>query len=257
MSVLLFPPKNTASVRVFCFPFAGGNASAYLKLISRLPEWLDVCLVELPGHGTRSQEALVNDVQKLSSKLHQELKAYCDRPYVLFGHSMGALIALELAHYIQQQPNEVVKKYCQSLIVSGRPAPSHARLGQDHRLLDDDALMQNLSRFGGIPPELEQYPELMELAIPILRNDVSLIELAEPGQVYLKPLPIPLLAVSGTTEPDFNYDGLISWRHYTSQWLGAKQIEGDHFYFQKPKGLEQLCRLICMQCEALEVKALA
>ncbi|WP_299018428.1 thioesterase II family protein [uncultured Photobacterium sp.] len=83
MAVLLFPPKNTASVRVFCFPFAGGNASAYLKLISQLPEWLDVFLVEMPGHGTRAQEALVNDIQTLSGQLYQELKGYCDRPYAL------------------------------------------------------------------------------------------------------------------------------------------------------------------------------
>ena len=248
MSVLLFPPKESALVKVFCFPFAGGNASAYLKWTSQLPEWLDVCMVEMPGHGIRSQEVLVNDIQKLAKQLYQDLASYCDRPYVLFGHSMGALVALELAHYIQQQPDSVVTGYCKSILVSGRPAPSHALLGHNHHLLDDATLLQNLSRFGGIPKELEEYPELVELAMPILRNDVSLIELAEPNQVHLKQLDIPLMAVSGTNEPDFNYEGLVSWRHYTTEWLGAHQISGDHFYFQEPKALEQLCGLIKMHC---------
>lgn len=248
MSVLFYQPNSQALVRMFCFPFAGGNAAVFKGWGRALPKWLDICPVELPGHGSRYNEPFIRDIKTLMQTLINELNIYFDRPFIFFGHSFGALISLSLAHLIENRLQNSKAKLL-SVIVSGRPEPSHALMDSRHQTLDDQQFLQWLSRFGGIPTELMEYPELMELALPVLRNDVMLIDYLEKTQKSLPPLSTPLMAISGTDEPDFDFTGLAAWKKYTKQWLGAYQITGGHFYFQTPSAFNSLSQLICMHCD--------
>src|SRR5882672_3393844 len=86
------------SARFFCLPYSCGSATAYARWRRLLPSWIDVQPVEWPGRGTRMDEPLMTDPHRLAEKLAGELQPALDCPYALFGHSLGALVAFEVAH---------------------------------------------------------------------------------------------------------------------------------------------------------------
>src|SRR3982750_485989 len=90
-------PRIDASVRLFCFPYAGGGTSIFHSWPGKLPPGVEVCAIQLPGRGRRLWEKPFSQMPALVSALTQELSDFLDRPFAFFGHSMGALIAFELA----------------------------------------------------------------------------------------------------------------------------------------------------------------
>ena len=94
-------PQPEAALRLFCFPFAGGGASIYRAWGKLFGAAVEVCPIQLPGRENRFSEPAFKDAQALAQALASQLQLYSDKPFVMYGHSMGALVAFELARVLQ------------------------------------------------------------------------------------------------------------------------------------------------------------
>lgn len=224
-----FPPlRASVSLRLFCFPYAGGSAATFRRWSKALPPTVEVCPVLLPGREARLGEAAFSNVAPLLEALVPALVPHLDKPFVLFGHSMGALVAFELARKLRRES----KPLPEHLFVSAREAPDFALTQPPLSHLPDDDFIHALSRFNGSEQGALQHPELMKLMLPSLRADFALHEqyqyLEEPA------LECPITAFGGLQDTATEADGLNAWRAFTSGSFTRRMFPGDHFFINSP-----------------------
>jgi medium-chain acyl-[acyl-carrier-protein] hydrolase len=216
-------PDPRARLRLFCFPYAGGGASIYRGWIGRFPSWVDVCPVQLPGREERIREPAFTHMDALCAALLPTLAPYLDQPVALFGHSMGALIAYQLATRLHDPENGPVH-----LLVSGQRAP-HLPLGRPPSYnLPDAAFAERLRDLNGTPAPVLQNPELMELVRPLLRADFELSECTPRERRDL--LDCPITAFGGLADREIERPHLEAWRETTRGAFDLHMLPGDHFY---------------------------
>jgi surfactin synthase thioesterase subunit len=215
-------PRTDPRLRLFCLPFAGGSALAYRSWTNAVPDWLEVCPVELPGHGTRFREAPLTAMEALVDDLLVEVAPLADRPVALFGHSMGARVARELAERLGAR---VVQ-----LFASASPA---AHLPLRHRLapLAEPALIEELRRLGGTPAALFDEPEALALLLPIVRADFALLE----GYVGRNDprLQCPITAFAGNADPAVQLADVHAWQQHTSAAFRMVTVDEGHFFLEE------------------------
>jgi medium-chain acyl-[acyl-carrier-protein] hydrolase len=217
-------PDPGASFRLICLPYAGGSAAIYREWQAMAPGYLQVCPVELPGRGRRMLETPFLHMAPLVRDLAGSLNPFLDRPFGLFGHSLGGLIAFELTRALVQQG----RPQPGHLFISAADAPgsphSRPRLGSATK----EDVKQELRSLGGTPQLLLDNEELMDLMMPTLRADFSVIETYE--YQAGPPLPVPISVFAGTTDhvvPATNLDG---WRHQSDRGYRLQFFPGDHFF---------------------------
>ncbi len=166
-------PRPQARLRLFCFPYAGGAASLYRTWPQHLPPTIELCAVQLPGRENRIRESPYTNLVDLVAALLPNLLPVLDKPFALFGHSMGALIAYEVARQLQQH-----RQIPTHLLVSGRRAPVLPEPeALPHTLPSDEAFLRELHRrYHNIPTVLFEETELRALFVPLLRADLTLVE---------------------------------------------------------------------------------
>lgn len=210
-------------MRLLCLPYSGGNAMVYARWRRLLPSWIDVRPIEWPGRGARVDEPFVTDPQVLAAQLARELRAQLDGPYALFGHSLGAVIAFELAHDLLDRGAPAPSV----LFASGAEAPA-VRDGSKWRLpLSDDTILKELRDLKGTPDEVLSNAELMRTALPVLRADFLMCG----NYVYRSrpPLPCPV-HVFGGSEDKTRREALQAWRQETSASFTLDILPGHHFF---------------------------
>lgn len=221
--------RKQAAIHMYCLPCAGGSADMYRDWDAAMPDWIAVCPVELPGRGRRFGEDLCSDAIALAGELVKSVLAQCERPFVLFGHSMGALLAHEMALQLAAagRPQPAV------LILSGREPP-HCRtpVNPGRSQLPADEFLRQVRRYGGLSTALEESRELQDLFLPVLRNDFSLVDSYRFEAKAM--LACPLLAVGGDQEPDYAPTSLLEWEQYSQRWAGVSHFAGGHFYLNDP-----------------------
>ncbi len=233
-------PNEDARLRLFCFPYAGGGASIFRGWHGRFPSMIDVCLVQLPGREDRIREGAFTNMDALCGALWSALVPLLDKPFALFGHSMGALIAYHLAlrlHARQLNPMH--------LFVSGLRAP-HLPLGRPITYnLPDAAFTERLRDLNGTPEPILQTPELMELVRPLLRADFELSE-CTPRSRH-DPLDFPVTAFGGLEDTEIQQPHLEAWRATTDAQFSLHMLPGNHFYLSANEAA--LTAFICKHLE--------
>jgi medium-chain acyl-[acyl-carrier-protein] hydrolase len=216
--------QSRAQVRLFCFPYAGGGASVYREWASRFPAEIEVCPVQLPGRESRSLEAPISSLPQIVQALVMEMGPLLSKPFVFFGHSMGALIAYETARQLSRR----FGKAPVHLFVSGRGAPHLASTRRKLHLLPDDDFKRELRSLNGTPEAVLQHEELMQLLMPRLRADFEVCE----TYTYLqdRPLACPISVFGGTRDKDVSIETLHAWGELTEKSVQVQQLEGDHFF---------------------------
>jgi medium-chain acyl-[acyl-carrier-protein] hydrolase len=213
------------SFRLFCLPYAGGNASLFNSWSVSLPRRVQVCGVELPGRRRRFAQPPYKNLQELTNDLSQALKAHVDLPYAIFGISFGALLGFELAHsmlQLGQRPSHLFVANCRAPHLPDLDAPIHA--------LPEPELLSSLQSLGGTPREIVQHPELMELLLPTLRADFKLAETYK----YLpkEPFDFPITALWGSEDPGLTSEQLSPWQEHTRGRYELKVLSGDHYLLE-------------------------
>ncbi len=224
--LLRFVPRPGCDVRLFCFHHAGVGAAGYRPWALALPERIEVCAVELPGRGNRLREAPLKSVDEIVARLLPRLEPELDRPFVFFGHSMGAVLAYETALALRARGRALPEH----LFVSGRRPPHLPDPLSPLAGLPDDAFVAAINRrYGGIPSALLQHADVMALLLPALRADIHALEAHRPAQARA-PLPCPITALGGEADAATPAEHLDAWRPLTAAAFTTRRYPGDHFY---------------------------
>lgn len=229
---LICPPGGPRRLRLYCFPYSGGNAVSFVPWQRVIHPAIEVCAIQLPGRGARFREQPYTSFPALIQALGEMLQAQSQAhpgPFAFYGHSLGSLIAFELARHCRRHGLPMP----QHLIVSGCNAPPlRGKSKRLHELPDND-LIEKLRDYNGTPLEVLENRELMRLLLPSIRADFAL------GADYhyepAEPLPIPLTALSGKDDKHVQAEEFSGWRKETSAAYREHWFEGDHFFINEQR----------------------
>lgn len=222
-----------AELCLFCFAYAGGSAQIFRDWAPALLPTVEVCPVELPGRGGRWQEQPYNDLKTLVADLAPVILEVCDcrrqicdhrRPFAFFGHSLGGLISFELARHLRREyghtPAHLLISGCKAPHLPDREPPIHA--------LPDPEFLAKIRSFNGTPGAVLENAELIELLIPVLRADFTLLETYTYQTEPLLACPVTVLGGLGDSKVDC--PALEAWRVQTSAEFSLQLFPGDHFF---------------------------
>jgi medium-chain acyl-[acyl-carrier-protein] hydrolase len=220
---LPFGAGNGTGVRLLCLPHAGAGASTYRAWGAGLPAGITACPVQPPGREGRLWHPPYRHVTPMVADLATELRELLDSPYAIFGHSMGALVAFELAREFRRRGWPAPAH----LFVAGRHAPQQPFTLTELRDIGTEDLTRLLGELGGTPPALLADPELLESIAPLLRADFSVNETYRYTEE--PPLDVPITAFAATADPRATPAQLAAWRAQTSRGFATHLLPGGHF----------------------------
>lgn len=225
------PPNGQIKLRLICLPYAGGNALIYRDWPLHLFSTVQLVAVELPGRRGRLREPPFLSLPPLIDSLVDAVFQLLDIPFALFGHSMGALIAFELARALRRQ----FGIEAQLLMVSGHRAPQIPDTVPPIYDLPTAEFVEALSRMKGTPEEVLGHPEIMELMIPLLKADFRLVQTYQ----YVPDIPLrcPIVAVGGSEDYEVGHDELAPWSEQTCSGFTLHMAPGNHFFLHSSQDL--------------------
>ncbi len=220
-----------AKLRLFCFPYSGGGATIFRPWADGLPKTVEVWAAQPPGRETRLSEPPIAHISPLVEAAARAMSPYLDKPFALFGHSVGALAAFELARYFRRQRGLLPVH----LLVSAHPAPHVPDPDPPVHDLPQDEFVAELRRYSGTPEMVLENPELLELFGPILRADFAINE----TYTYIQepPLDCPISVLAGTDDHKGSRPDFEAWREYTTADFSLRMFQGGHFFIHSASAL--------------------
>jgi len=218
--------NDKAAVRLICLPHAGGGTASYHRWRPLMPANVDLLPLALPGHDGRLNQPLATDLKVLARDLTEELGRFAlDRPFVVMGHSMGALLAHEIARALRRAEHAMPR-----LLVLTGCRPPHTIVVQEpiHTLPDAEFISLLQERYGGMPPAIRDNAELQAILVPALRADFQMIETYSCDDE--PPLDVPMLVLGGAEDPAVSASHLMEWRQYTTRECSVRLLPGGHFF---------------------------
>ncbi|MFF9088247.1 thioesterase II family protein [Streptomyces sp. NPDC014991] len=219
-----YRPLESPSLRLFCLPYAGGNAGAFRRWAQLPTTGVEVVAVQYPGRQERLAEECLQDMESLADGVAAALVPLLDRPFALFGHSMGASVAYEVAlrleHRYRTKPRQV--------FVSGAASPLRPMRHSDVHLSSDEAMVEWFGELGAMDEAVLADPELRPLVLPAMRADLRLIETYRPRPG--RRTTAPVTAYVGDADPGVTPDDARAWRDLTSAEFSFRVFPGGHFY---------------------------
>ncbi|MEH2244084.1 thioesterase II family protein [Nostoc sp.] len=224
-------PNPQANLRLFCFPYAGGNSAIFRTWPNNLPSNVEVCAVEYPGRGRQIQSAPLTRLEPLVEAIAPILIPYLDKPFAFFGHSMGGLVSFELTRLL-------CSKYSLTpfhLFISARRAPQIPLTKPPLHVLSDPDLINELHSLNGTPKAVLESPELMQMFLPILRADFAVLE----TYIYIQkqPLECPITVFGGLQDQEVSHEYLQAWQEQTIAAFSLHEFNGDHFFIHSHQEL--------------------
>ena len=220
-------PNPQATLRLFCFPYAGVGPSVYRPWLTVLPGHIEARLIQLPGREGRWREPALSSIPEIADRLVEALVPHLDAPFAFYGHSLGSLISFEVTRRLRAAGGPMPRQ----LFLGAHRA---AHLPNPHpamRHLEDDAFVAEMRRrYDGIPQSVLDNPELLELMLPCLRADFSAYETYEYRADA--PLECPISAFGGDQDAYVRTHEVAGWREQTTGRFRMRVIPGNHFFVQ-------------------------
>ncbi|MGW2180960.1 thioesterase II family protein [Streptomyces sp. NPDC001732] len=217
-----YRPAPDAPVRLICLPHAGGSASFYFPVARELSPQVEVLAVQYPGRQDRRTEPAATDLEALADRIAEALEPWTDRPYALFGHSMGAVVGYEVARRTEAAGHGPVE-----LFVSGRSAPSLDRADAWYPNTDEEVVAE-IRKLDGTGGTLLDDEETLRMILPALRADYRAVRgyRHRPGPA----LDCPVTAFTGDHDPKARVEDVQAWVNHTRSAFGLRVLPGGHFF---------------------------
>jgi medium-chain acyl-[acyl-carrier-protein] hydrolase len=226
--LIRYKHNPTASIRLFCFHCAGGSASEFRNWPAHLPGPFELVAVQLPGREGRVNEAFMTRMQDLTGEVVAAVTPLLDKPYVIFGHSFGALVGFEAVRELRRRGSHQPLLF----VPAGRQAPHLKEKKPPIASLPEEGFMEELRRDYGnhVGPILDSI-ELRDTFIPQIRADFALFETYRFHTE--QPLDCPIFAFAGVEEDDLETDELNAWAVHTKRSFRSRRFPGDHFFIRE------------------------
>lgn len=228
-----FGAKESA-MRLYCFAYAGGNAYSFSQWHLGAGPLAQICAVQLPGRGARFGEKPFTDFGELIDALVEMMARQAPVPFAFFGHSLGSLVAFELARRLSRSGMATPLR----LIVSGCGAPRLRGPGEGLHRLDDAGLLAKLRKLNGTPPEILAHEELMAVLLPTIRADMELVDNYRYSAAA--PLPVPITVLAGRRD-EFELEEVEGWAEETAASCRVEWFAGDHFFINSERAAVLKC----------------
>ncbi len=228
-------------INLFCIPFAGGSSYAFRNLGRYVADFVNIVAIDLPGHGRKMRSPLLTNIHEMTDFIFNEIKNDLDKPYAVYGHSMGALLAYLLS--LKAAEKNMPEPLC--LFVSGHYSPTVPPKQKTLHLLPQEAFIGKVTEYGGIPAEVLREKDLMDLFVPIMRADFQSV--AEYVYEQTEPLDIPITVMIGSNDTT-SYDEAMRWQEVTSRKISLRQFPGGHFFIFEY--VPEMCRVMSRNIEA-------
>lgn len=221
----VFEPRPAAEIKLFCFPYAGGQAHLFRSWHQSLPRDVETYASNLPGRAYSLNRPPFRRVADLVAEVGPALVREITGPFVLFGHSLGAILAFEVARWLRSRHGLspallAVAAHRAPQVANADDAPMH--------LMNDRDFVVSLAKLKGTTPEVLASPEILRFMIPILRAD---FEMAETYRYTSEPsLSCPIAAFGGTDDEETAGGKLEAWRDQTTDACLCQLVKGDHFF---------------------------
>lgn len=231
---------STAKRRLVCFPHAGGSATFFFPASAALSPDIEVLAVQYPGRQDRRAEQPIDDLGRLADEIVAALSRTLAGGPALFGHSMGAVVAFEVASRMERDLGAAPAM----LVASGRRAPSRYRHETVHRY-DDQGLIAELRRLSGTADALLGDAEFLQAILPAIRNDYRAIETYRCPEGAIVSCPITVFV--GDADPKVTLDEAQAWKEHTTAAFDMRVFPGGHFYLadQPERALVALKEVLC------------
>lgn len=220
---------NKTTIKLFCIPYAGGLSSIYYGW----REWVDPSIqlipLELAGRGTCSHQPMYENMQAVVEDLFNRIRPQLDgTPFAIFGHSLGAMIAYELALYIKRQ----LGLDAQHIFFSGK-SPLHLHVDEKRYSMSDTEFEKYIISLGGIPDALIDCRELLDIFLPIIRSDMKLVDSFSLNKNNIITLKSDISIYNGHSDHLVDKSTLEEWRLYSSGYIQFHHFSGGHFFINE------------------------
>lgn len=217
-------PRPAASARLFCLPFAGGGASFYRPWCHHLKESIEVCLIQPPGREDRHTEPAYTHSSQMAEAILTQIRPFLDKPFAFYGHSLGALLAFEVARRLHaaRLPDPSV------LFLAAHRAPHLPLMRQSFYNLPDHELVAEIRRLNGTPSAILEDREMLRYWLPIMRADLQICDTYE--FVAASPLRCAVVAYAGADDEAVPPERMRGWQDHTTGAFALHVFPGDHFF---------------------------
>lgn len=213
-------------VKVFCLPYAGGSANIYFDWKEKYASMAEIIPIEYKGHGRLFGEPFYKDADEAADDI---CKRICDenpQNYIIYGHSMGSLIALLVATKLEKRECHPLPK---AIIVGGMRPPHLKHRDEQLRHLSKDEVMKKIVDLGQMDSEIMNEPELVDMLSDVFLADLKISEGYEDAEL-LPGIRIPMVVMTGNKDTEAPLDEMKEWARYTSHHFYIKAFDGDHFF---------------------------
>jgi surfactin synthase thioesterase subunit len=209
-------------MRLFCFPCAGGSSANFRSWPNYVPPDVGVYSVDLPGRLGRSGEEPYRELDALVTDLVKGITGFLDRPFIVYGHSLGARIALAITERLTAK-----WRVSPLLLAVAASLPPEKCPGRDPSKMTDGEFFEHLAKLGGTPREVLANRELMTLLTPCLRADFNLAQqiVVPSGRLH-----VPVVVFGGLADPTVTRADLEAWRAVTKGPFQIQMFPNDHFF---------------------------
>lgn len=236
--IRIYHPKPLAKFRLLCIPHAGGSASSYQKLSKLIGENIEVLSIQLPGREDRFKEENIEEMSILVSCIYKSIEPYLDKPFAIFGHSMGAYIGYELTKLLFR----FNKMSPLMLYISAASSPNTPKIKKLHHL-SDELLLKELKIYNRTPDFLLHDEKGISYFLSYIRSDFKIVD--DYSCYDYKSINSPISVFVGNSDLIVcNYN---NWTNYTHKDTYVFPFNGDHFYLQEEENLNMIIKIIKRQ----------
>ena len=230
-TLIKYSSVPNAKFNLICFPYAGAGASTYQKWDNLLGAEIEVQGVNYPGREERLDEPRTRDLDFLVNDIYENISHFLDnRPFIFYGHSLGALVAFELTRLLRKRGNAIPR----CLVIGARYAPQIPPLGAPIHPLEEDKFIEKVREYGSALEGLDDM-ELRRALTPVLKDDFAVWENYQYQED--EPLEIPIITFGGMIDHKVPAPTLEAWSSQTNSNFESIRLPGGHFFLEESRDI--------------------